>query len=275
MVVRSPTYIVPVEYVCDPRSLGLYDFGVAMADRMFLTLPTFVDGQLARGLFHMLASEEPDRYKPLAAAGFPVMDSTHPTSALMHNLLERAGGHYVDVGGTNLIVEGKVGLKALVEPVGFTDTGLRFSDGSVLDADAVVWCTGFADRDVREVTAEILGGDEAQAEVEGTSMLGPKDVAARLEGTWGLDIEGEVRGMWKRHLGLENFWVMGGYTQQHRFHSQTLALQIKAELEGVLPPAYRKTPTPVSTDREQVNGAGGAAVVNEINEASSVVEPAH
>ncbi|KAK1783184.1 hypothetical protein QBC45DRAFT_389074 [Copromyces sp. CBS 386.78] len=272
MVVRSPTYIVPVEYVCDPRSLGLYDFGVAMADRMFLTLPPFVDGQLARGLFRMLASEEPDRYKPLAAAGFPVMDSTHPTSSLMHNLLERSGGHYVDVGGTNLIVEGKVGLKALVEPVGFTETGLRFSDGSVVDADAVVWCTGFADRDVRAVTVEILGGAEAEAEVKGANMLGPKDVAARMEGTWGLDAEGEVRGMWKRHLGLDNYWVMGGYTQQHRWHSQTLGLQIKAELEGVLPPAYRKTPTPASTASGQANGVKGANVVHEVSE---LVEAAH
>lgn len=162
---------------------------------MFLTMPTFIDGQLTRRLFRMLASEEPDRYKPLAAAGFPVMDSAHPTLALMDKLLERAGGHYVDAGGTNLILEGKVGLKALVEPVGFTETGLKFSDGSVVEADAAVWCTGFADRDAREVTAGILGGEEAQAEVKGANMIGPKDVAARLEGTWGFDVEGEVRGM--------------------------------------------------------------------------------
>ena len=246
-----------------------------MADRMFLTLPPFVDGQLARGLFRMLASEEPDRYKALAAAGFPVMDSAHPTSALMHNLLERAGGHYVDVGTTNLIAEGKVGLKALVEAVGFTETGLRFSDGSVVKADAVVWCTGFADRDVRAVTAEILGGEEAEAEVKGANMLGPKAVAARLEGTWGVDCEGEIRGMWKRHQGVENFWITGGYTQQHRWHSRTLGLQIKAELEGVLPPAYRKTPTPVSTANGQVNGVNGVSGVNGVHKAGELVEPVH
>ena len=57
-----------------------------------------------------------------------------------------------------------------------------------------------------------------------------------------IDSEGEVRGMWKRHLRMENYWVMGGYTQQHRWHSRTVALQIKAALEGILPPAYRKTP---------------------------------
>ncbi|GAA92592.1 monooxygenase [Aspergillus luchuensis IFO 4308] len=198
MVVRSPTYIVPLEYVCDKNSLGAYDGGVDAADKLILSLPAVVDGQLARGLFAMLAANEPQRYAALEAAGFPVLDSRNPDCALMHNLLERAGGHYVDVGGTKLIEEGRVNVKAGVEPVAYTKSGLRFSDGSCVDADAI-----------------------------------------RLDATWGLDDEGEIRGMWKRHLNIDNIWIMGGYTQQHRWHSRTLALQIKAALEGLLPPAYR------------------------------------
>lgn len=112
MVVRSPTYIVPLEYVCDKNSLGAYNYGVDAADKLFLSLPTVVDGQLARGLFAMFASNEPERYAALEAAGFPVLDSRNPDCALMHNLLERAGGHYVDVGGTKLIEERKVNIKA-------------------------------------------------------------------------------------------------------------------------------------------------------------------
>ncbi|KAM5368983.1 hypothetical protein ACJZ2D_009292 [Fusarium nematophilum] len=199
---------------------------------------TAFDGQLGRGLFAMFASKEPDRYAALEAAGFPVQDSAHPSQALYSNLVERAGGHYVDVGGTRLIAEGKVGIKAGVQPVAFTETGLRFSDDSIVDIDAIVWCTGFADRDARAVAAEILGGGEATGD---KNLLGPADIAARLDATWGVDSEGEIRGMWKRHLRLENYWVMGGYTQLHRWHSKTLALQIKAALEGILPPAYRDT----------------------------------
>ncbi|TQB67870.1 hypothetical protein MPDQ_004495 [Monascus purpureus] len=245
MVVRTPTYIVPLEYVCNQHSLGAYDFGVEAADRLFLTLPLAVDGQLARDLFRLLASKEPDRYAALEAAGFPVVDSSHPDSALMHNLLERAGGHYVDTGATKLFEEGKAGVKALVEPVAYTETGLRFSDGSTLDADVIIWCTGFADKDVRSTAAEILGGGSAAAnDDKNARLLGPSEIAARLDATWGIDAEGEIRGMWKRHLRLDNYWVAGGFTQQHRWHSKTLALQIKAELEGVLPPAYRETPVP-------------------------------
>lgn len=231
MVVRSPTYIVPLEYICDKRSLGAYDVGVEIGDKLFQTTPTVVDSQLGRGLFGLLASQEPNRYEALAAAGFPVLDSAHADADLLHNLLERAGGHYVDTGATKLITEVKAKVKANVEPVAYTAFGLKFSDGSELDTDAVIWCTGFADKNVLDTSAEIMGGnDEA------------REIASRLDATWGLDSEGEIRGMWKRHLNVENYWVMGGFTSQHRWHSRTLALQITAAIKGILPPAYRATP---------------------------------
>ncbi|KLO83292.1 putative flavoprotein involved in K+ transport [Fusarium fujikuroi] len=239
MVVRSPTYICPFEYICNDVSLGAYNFDVARGDRIFLMLPSAVEGQLARNLFRMLASKEPDRYTALRRAGFPVLDSTDPKQALFSNLIERAGGHYIDVGGTDMVAQGKASVKAGVEPIAFTESGLQFSDGSSAAADAVIWCTGFADRDVRSVVAEILGGEKHTASEE--KILGPREIADRLDATWGIDAEGEIRGMWKRHLRLDNYWVMGGYTQQHRWHSRTLALQIKAALEGILPPTYRET----------------------------------
>lgn len=250
MVVRSPTYIVPQSYVTDHRGLGMYDvLGVDQADKRLLTLPVFIDAAFARDMLAAWASAEPTRYDALAAAGFPVLDSRNPDCVLMHNLLDRSGGHYVDIGGAKLVAEGKVGVKALVEPVAFTETGLRFSDGSTADADAVIWCTGYCDKNVRDVAAEILGGggegatDAEHVNGDAGNLLGPREIAARLDATWGVDAEGEIRGVWKRHLNMENYWVMGGYTQQHRWHSRTVALQIKADLEGVLPPAYRKTPS--------------------------------
>lgn len=141
-----------------------------------------------------------------------------------------------------MLEEGKVGVRGGVSPVAYTVNGLRFSDGSSAEADAVIWCTGFADHDARTTAADIMGGGTA-VDAEGrTAVLGPRDVAARLDATWGVDAEGEIRGMWKRHLRMENYWVMGGNMTHHRWHSQMLAQQIKAALEGILPPAYRETP---------------------------------
>lgn len=169
------------------------------------------------------------RYDGLAAVGFGVMDSCHPDADLQHYLIERAGGHCVDMGdGVRLLAEGQVAVRAGVAPAAFTETGLRFSDGTTADADAVVWCTGFADHNVRATAGEALGLD--------------RDLARCLDGTWGVDAEGEIRGMWKRHLRLDNYWVMGGNMGQQRWWSRILALQIKAALEDTLPPAYRETP---------------------------------
>ncbi|KAI2778207.1 hypothetical protein F4815DRAFT_494773 [Daldinia loculata] len=220
MVARSPTYVYPYEYVVNPHGFGAYDsLPLEVADRLM------------------------DRYLSLAKAGFPVFDSRDPSVDIQNILVERGGGHYVDVGGTNLIAEGKVAVRGRVEPVGYTETGLRLSDGSVLDTDAVILCTGFADKDVRTVALGVLG-EADPGMTNKTDVLGPKDIVARLDATWGVDAEGEVRGVWKRHLRMENYWVMGGVIQQQRWWSRPMAQQIKLALEGHLPSAYRDTPEP-------------------------------
>ncbi|KAI1134738.1 FAD/NAD(P)-binding domain-containing protein [Hypoxylon sp. FL0543] len=238
MNARSQTYLLPIEYVQDKRVLGAYDhMPIDVADKMFMTMPTSVDAH--------------DRYQALATAGFPVIDSRHQDAILQHHLLERGGGHYVDMGqGVSLISEGKVAVKGGVEPVAYTETGLRFSDGSTVDADVVVWCTGFADHDARASIADILGGNHDATSTTSTSntdenILGPQDVAALMDATMGLDIEGEVRGWWKRQLRLDNYWIIGGHIQLQRWWSRVLAQQIKLAVEGILPPAYRETPEPL------------------------------
>lgn len=60
MVVRSPTYIFPYDYVMNPHGIGAYDtMSLDAADRLMNTLPSMLDGQLSHGLFAYLASREP------------------------------------------------------------------------------------------------------------------------------------------------------------------------------------------------------------------------
>ncbi|KAL3433677.1 hypothetical protein BDV09DRAFT_186420 [Aspergillus tetrazonus] len=123
------------------------------------------------------------------------------------------------------------------------DTGLNRNDtpqsrqpGSLtcLDADAIIWCTGFADSNVVTTATEILGGKSdvtvANTKIDDQTgrahVLTPGDVASRLDATWRVDEEGEIRGMWKRHSHAESIWIMG------------------AALEGILPPAYGHGPAP-------------------------------
>lgn len=244
IVARSPTYLFPWDYALAPSGLGLYErIDPELADRAQMTGPVGIGGQLVLGLQGALAAKEPDRYRPLAAAGFPVYDGTNGRGDLLHHIMERGGGHFNDIGdGVEMIVSGKVAVKGLVEPVAYTPTGLKFSDGSTVDADAIVWCTGFKDKD-RSVTVEVLGSKTFVAgEADGAEILGPEEIAARRDAVWGVDKEGELRGVFKRNLKVDNYWIFGGTTAHHRFYSRTIALQIKAAVEGILPEAYRDTP---------------------------------
>ena len=49
---------------------------------------------------------------------------------------------YLDTGGSKLIGEGKIKLKNDTLLEGFIETGLKFEDGSELQADVVVFATG-------------------------------------------------------------------------------------------------------------------------------------
>ena len=60
MVARSPTHIIPYDYVMDPHGVGIYDrMPVDAADKQMSTLPLSISGQFAQGLFAHLASQEP------------------------------------------------------------------------------------------------------------------------------------------------------------------------------------------------------------------------
>jgi len=47
-----------------------------------------------------------------------------------------------DVGGSQYLIDGKVKLKNDSQIKEFYDGGLRFEDGSELEADVVIFCTG-------------------------------------------------------------------------------------------------------------------------------------
>ena len=51
-------------------------------------------------------------------------------------------GYYVDVGCSQLIIDGKVKIKQGQRIERFEETGVRFKDGSLLEADIVVLATG-------------------------------------------------------------------------------------------------------------------------------------
>jgi hypothetical protein len=112
----------------------------------------------------------------------------------------------VDVGASQLIIDGKIGLKNDSILKEFTKTGLRFEDDSTLDVDLVAFATGLGDyRDgFRKILSEELGG--------------------KVKQIWGLDGDSEPRGAW-RDIGVENLWCMMGNLAMCRYHSRHVALR--------------------------------------------------
>lgn len=62
----------------------------------------------------------------------------------------------------------------------YTQTGLAFSDGSELEADIIVFATGF-EGNMRHAVAKILG----------------REMSDKVGDFWGLDSEGEIVGAYK------------------------------------------------------------------------------
>lgn len=130
--------------------------------------------------------------------------------------LRRGGGYYINVGCSELIADGEIDLVQARDTRGFTERGLKMADGCVIEADLVVMATGY--ENLQESVRRFLGDEIAD-------KIGP---------IWGFDEDFELRNMW-RPTGQDRFWIMGGNLLESRLHSRFLALQIKADLEGLTP----------------------------------------
>ena len=114
-----------------------------------------------------------------------------------------------------MIASGQIKIKQGQEITRVLANGLAFTDGTELAADEIVFATGFGN--MRQTARKIFGDA----------------VADRVQDVWGMDEEGETRGMWRR-TGHPGFWFFGGNMAQCRFWSRRLALQIKALEVGLM-----------------------------------------
>jgi putative flavoprotein involved in K+ transport len=131
------------------------------------------------------------------------------------NFLERGGGYYIDVGSSGMIIEGRIGLIQFAEINTFVESGLSMRDGTQIDADAVIFATGYGNQSaqVRE-----LFGDQIADEI------GP---------IWGFGEDREIRNTW-RPTPVDGLWFVGGGIPHARNYGRYVALQIKGRLDGAI-----------------------------------------
>ena len=161
-------------------------------------------------------SREADRplLDALAARGFRQHFGEDDTGFQMM-YLRRGGGYYFNVGCSDLIVSGQVGLLQYSDIETFVPQGARLRDGRIVPADLLVLATGYKNQ---QETVRAHLGDA---------------IADRVGPVWGFDEGGELRNMWKK-TAQPGLWFTAGSLAQCRIFSRYLAIQIKAREAGLL-----------------------------------------
>ena len=241
MVQRSTTHIVRSEPLMELGLGPLYSeqavrAGVTTekADLIFASIPYAILHEFQKPIYEEIARRDADFYAALEKAGFR-LDWGADGSGLFMKYLRRGSGYYIDIGASQMIIDGKIKL-AHGQVKEIVEDGVVLEDGTHLPADVIVYATGYGS--MNGWAADLIGQDVADkvGKCWGLGSDTPKD-----PGPW----VGEERNMWKP-TRQEGLWFHGGNLHQSRHYSQFLALQLKARMEGSptpvsgLPPTYHK-----------------------------------
>src|SRR5206468_11367423 len=97
----------------------------------------------------------------LESKGFRLSDGDDGTG-WQFLYLTRGGGYYFNVGCSDLVAEGKIGLAQFADIEAFVAEGARLKNGEVIGADLVVLATGWKGQ---EALVKKLFGDEVASRV--------------------------------------------------------------------------------------------------------------
>src|SRR5689334_19791762 len=215
LVQRSPTLVVNVEPSAQ-LPYALYGEGPSLedCDLVAASMPL----SLARRS-HVLLTEQAKTLDGklldgLRRVGFR-LDFGEDGTGWQFKYLTRGGGYYFNVGCSDLIVGGEIGLAQYSDVERFVAEGARMRGGGTLAADLVVLATGYEGQE--HLVRELFGAG----------------VAERVGPIWGFGEGEELRNMFAR-TAQPGLWFIAGSLAQCRIYSKYLALQIKAVEERLL-----------------------------------------
>lgn len=233
MVQRSTTHIVRSDTLMDIGIGALYSeqavangMTTQKADLIFASLPYRILHEFQIPLYDQMKEVDKDFYAGLEKAGFQ-LDWGVDGSGLFMKYLRRGSGYYIDIGASQLIIDGEIKL-AHGQVTEVVEDGVILGDGNKLEADLIVYATGYGS--MNGWAADLISQEVADkvGKCWGLGSDTPKD-----PGPW----EGEQRNMWKP-TQQDALWFHGGNLHQSRHYSQFLSLQIKARMEGISTPVY-------------------------------------
>lgn len=235
LIQRSPTYVVSLKQA--QKVYATYAEGIPFDDCDLLATSMPYPAMLRSYQLATIEMREHDAQllEGLERAGFR-LDFQENDPGFQMRYLERGGGYYFNVGCSDMIIRGEIGLLQYADIERFVPEGARLRDGSTVPADLLVLATGY--RTQQDVTRRLLGDD----------------VAERIGPVRGFDASGELRNMYKR-TPQKGLWFISGSLAQCRIYSRYLALQIQAIEAGLMPKTY---PAAYAKERETVKVASAA-----------------
>src|SRR5438445_3118575 len=171
---------------------ALYDEGPPLEDCDLIT--TSIPLPLLRKN-HILLTEraknlDQELLDKLERVGFK-LDFGEDGTGWQFKYLTRGGGYYFNVGCSDLIANGEIGLVQFSDIAEFVAEGARMRNGETLAADLIVLATGFKGQE--HLVCKLFGDD----------------VAARLGPTWGFGDDQELRNMFTR-TSQPGLWFIAG-----------------------------------------------------------------
>jgi putative flavoprotein involved in K+ transport len=215
LVQRGSTMIVNVEPSAQLQ-YALYDEGLPLEDCDLITtsMPLSLVRKNHIALTETARNMDKDLLAGLERRGFK-LDFGEDGTGWQFKYLTRGGGYYFNVGCSDLIVKGEIGLVQFSDIASFVPEGARMRSGETLPADLIVLATGYKGQE--HLIGELFGGD----------------VARRLGPIWGFGDGQELRNMFTR-TAQPGLWFIAGSFAQCRIYSKYLGLQIKACELGLL-----------------------------------------
>ncbi|EKM60229.1 uncharacterized protein PHACADRAFT_203476 [Phanerochaete carnosa HHB-10118-sp] len=220
---RSRTFVMSINPSC-LRAIPSEEWETAPiedVDRSKFALPIPLAKLFAKRAASLTRSDDQEMLEGLEKAGYRTSNGEEDLGAFWHLL--RAKGHYLDRGACQQIIDGKIKIKSGVDVERFTPTGVRFSDGTELEADVIVVATGYDD--ARLVIRDLFSGAVS---------------LDNIPQIWGFDdATGEVHGIFRDLTpALPDVWPFLGGLVWARWFSKHVALQIKAKLVGLYTGRY-------------------------------------
>jgi cation diffusion facilitator CzcD-associated flavoprotein CzcO len=216
LVQRSSTMIVNVEPSAQLQ-YALYDEGPSLEDCDLITMsmPLSLVRNSHKTLTETARNMDKELLDGLESRGFK-LDFGDDGTGWQFKYLTRGGGYYFNVGCSDLIVKGDIGLVQFSDIASFVAEGARMRSGETLAADIIVLATGYKGQE--HLVGKLFGDD----------------VAGRVGPIWGFGDGQELRNMFTR-TAQPGLWFIAGSFAQCRIYSKYLALQIKACEIDLLP----------------------------------------